>query len=161
MGILGAYAGGSLPYSHYLDKIKATWLPEALIGLMVAYPYYLALSGWWLVIFPVVAFWSYIWFQTGHANALPWGDGNHNPERENTLSPLVKWLSDRFGIEYYSKNYARLFMAVKGFLISLPVGGLGFFLFPLGYEIGHKLKKHWVSEVLSCAGIGINVVMFI
>jgi hypothetical protein len=98
--------------------------------------------------------------QTGHANALPWGDGNHNPDRENTLSPVVKKLADKLGIEYYSKNYARLFMAVKGFLITLPFGGLGLILWPLGYEIGHKVGNHAVSEVVAGAGVGLNLALF-
>ena len=99
--------------------------------------------------------------QTGHANALPWGKGGHNPDRENTLSPVVKEIADLFKIEHFSTNYARLFMSIKGFLITLPVGGTGFLFWPLGYEIGHRLKNHTVSEMAAGAGAGVSIVIFL
>lgn len=154
MAITSGWSGGSL-WGHKLFPF--TWMPEVLFSLPFAFALY-PLVGWWCVL---ASAWSYIWMQTGHANALPWGDGGHNPDRENTLSPLVKWLADRFGVEYYSKNYARLFMGVKGFLITLPVGGvLGFVLWPLGYEIGNRSGKHVVSETLSGGLVGVSVVLF-
>ncbi|MCZ6898071.1 MAG: hypothetical protein O7D95_05110, partial [Betaproteobacteria bacterium] len=65
------------------------------------------------------------------------------------------------GIEHFSKNYARLFMAVKGFLIGLPVGGFTMMiLWPLGYEIGNKAGKHWLSETLAGAGAGLSIILF-
>lgn len=150
MGIMAGWSGGSLKGHSMFGKL--TFLPEVLLSLG-----FLALCQINLYYGLVSVPWAYIFFQTGHANALPWGDGNHNPNRSNTLSPVIKWLSDRLGIDYYSRNYARLFMAVKGFLITLPVGGLGFFFFPLGYEIGHRTGRHVVSEVLSGAGIGLSI----
>ena len=156
MAITSAWAGGSLWPSQHLDKIKAVWLPEVLFAAAFAWAWF-PIIGWWSII---PAAWSYIWMQTGHANALPWGDGGHNPDRENTLSPLVKLISGKLGIKIYSKNYARLFMAIKGFLITLPVGGLGIILWPLGYEIGHNIK-HVFSELLSGAGAGVCICMFI
>ncbi len=154
MAIMSAWAGGSLWPSQHFGRLR--FMPEVLFSLpfaVVLYPF----IGWWCVIAWV---WSYIWMQTGHANALPWGRGNHNPDRVNTLSPVIKWLSDKLGIEYYSTNYARLFMAVKGFLITLPVGGLGIILWPLGYEIGNRLDKHVISELASGAGAGLNIYLF-
>lgn len=97
--------------------------------------------------------------QTGHANALPWGDLSAvNPDRENTLSPLIKFLARRFAITNYTVNYARLFMAVKGFLIGLPVGGIITAIYwPLGYEIGNACNSHRMSEFVAGAGAGVSV----
>lgn len=156
MAILSAWSGGSLWPSQYLNGFW-TNVPEILFALCFGYATY-GVIGWWCII---PAIWSYIFMQTGHANALAWGNGNHNPDRENTLDPLVKWLCGKLGIEIYSRNYCRLFFAVKGFLITLPVGGLGFILWPAGYELGNRLKNHTVSELASGFGAGINVSLFL
>lgn len=157
MALMSVWSGGSLWPSQYL---KGFWtnVPEIFFALGFGYALY-PIIGFYALI-PII--WSYIWMQTGHANALPWGQGGHNPDRENTLSPIIKWISDKVGIEYYSTNYARLFMAVKGFLITLPVGGfLGAILWPLGYEIGNRLKNHAASESLSGAGAGVCIWVFL
>jgi hypothetical protein len=169
MGLWSSWAGGSLWPSQYLDKVKLTWLPEVMFALPFGYCAWLLCQGWFnlelwysvgVSLFAVA--WSYIWMQTGHANALPWGDGGHNPKRSNTLSPLVKLLAMIFGIKFYSRNYARLFMAVKGFLIGLPIGGIPMIIaWPLGYEIGNKVKLHVVSEFLSGAFAGVSVLVFL
>lgn len=174
MAILAAEAGGSLWVAHYLNKKGATgddgrdlggvmpfdltWLPEFFFSLGFVYALW-PLVGWWsLIALP----WCYIWMQTGHANALPWGRGGHDPDRTNTLSPIVKWLCDAFNIKYYGVNFARLFMAVKGFLITLPVGGFsGFIFWPLGYEIGNRIGKHVYAELFSGAGAGISILLFL
>lgn len=154
MAICSGWSGGTLKGHKIFGRAKM--VPELLFALGFMTVYY-PLFGWWGLI---AVFWAFGWMETGHANALPWGAGNHNPDRENTLSPVVKKLSDWLGIEYYSKDYARLFMAVKGLLISLPVGGSGVFFWPLGYEIGHRVKNHLVSEMASGAGIGLSIIIF-
>jgi len=155
MAICAAWAGGSLWPSQYLKGIFAN-VPELLFVLPFAYALY-PLIGWWsLLALP----WAYIWMQTGHANALPWGDGNHNPDRENTLSPLVKWICDKFDIIYYTKQFCWVFMMVKGFLISLPIGGIGFFGWALGYDLGHKTGRHVYSELLSGLFMGASIALF-
>ncbi|MDP7142702.1 MAG: hypothetical protein QGH69_05250 [Alphaproteobacteria bacterium] len=186
MGIMSGYAGGSLPHADKLDKLHLTWLPELLFALPFGLVWWPVLSMLDLqmhinitrgddllmsgivslvyVIISVIVAWSYIWMQTGHANALPWGKGGHDPERTNTLSPIIKWLSDRLRVEYYSTNYARLFMAVKGCLIGLPVGGLTLLIgWPLGYEIGSRAGNHAVAEVAAgCfAGCGVSLALFV
>ncbi len=164
MGIMSGYAGGSLPHADKLDKLHLTWLPELLFALPFGLVWWPVLSGWSLSFAGLSIGWSYIWMQTGHANALPWGKGGHDPDRTNTLSPVVKWLSDRLCVEYYSTNYARLFMAVKGCLIGLPVGGLTLLIgWPLGYEIGSRAGNHAVAEVAAgCfAGCGVSLALFV
>ena len=155
MAVMSGWAGGSL-YGHKLFG-RLDFMPEVLFSLGFVFGLF-PLIGWWALL---AAPWSYVWMQTGHANALPWGDGGHNPDRENTLSPVVKWLSDLFKIEYYSINFARLFMAVKGLLITLPVGGLGFILWPLGYEIGYRLgNKQVIKECAAGAGAALSIILF-
>lgn len=154
MAMTSAWAGGSLWPSQYLPK-WLTWLPEALFTFGLILP--LVPIFHWYAIIPAI--WSYMWLQSGHANALNHGK-NANPDRENTLSPLVKWMAGKAGIELYSPNYSRLFFAVKGLLITAPIGGLGFFLWPLGYELGTRLNSHLLSELSAGAGVGVNILIF-
>ena len=155
MAVLSGWAGGTLVGHKLFGKLK--FMPELLFALFIGYAVFPILGFYALI--PVI--WSYIWKQTGHANALPWGDGGHNPDRTNTLSPAVKWICNKLGIELYSRGFAWVFMGLKGFLISLPVGGLGVVGYPLGYEIGKRLKNHLYSEMLSGFFIGLNVILFL
>jgi len=182
MGVLARMSGGGFGAHRLPDWL--TWLPEAIFALIIGYSVSLSVPlEFFTMIIPadyvhldlvfkcffIMLFsqWSFAWMQTGHANALPWGDGTHNPDRTNTLSPVIKKLSDWLGIEYYSVGYARLFMAVKGFLIGLPLGGIPLaILWPLGYEIGWffrgrvKFDPHAISEFCAGAGVGISIVIF-
>ena len=155
MAILSRQSGGGLGAQHLPSWL--TWLPEMFFALVFGAVWF-PLIGWWAL---VVMAWAYIWMQTGHGNALAWGGKHYNPDHTNTLSPFVKKLADWFGFEYSSTNYARLFMAVKGFLITLPIGCLGVLLWPLGYEIGNRAGDTAISEAVAGAGIGINLVLFI
>ena len=157
-GLLAAWSGGSLWPSQYL---KGFWtnLPEIALACVVGYALYpiiglYALGG---------IIWFYLWFQTGHANALSWGV-NANPKRKNTLTPLVDFIY-RGG---FGRAYSAVFFSVKGFIMTLPIGGLGALYWPLAYDIGTYLeqrkgwgngKAHKVSEVLSGAFLGVNLVL--
>lgn len=182
MALMAVWSGGSLWPSQYF---KGFWtnVPEIFFALGFGLAVYLWAEPLNIeikqsilkdggeilyLLFPLEyiasalsAVWSYIWMQTGHANALPWGKGGHNPGETNTLSPVIKWIADRLNIVHFSTNYARLFMSVKGLLITLPVGGLlGAILWPLGYEIGSRLNNHAISEAASGAGAGICIWVF-
>lgn len=167
--ILAAWSGGSMWPSQYIPK-WLTWLPEALFAAVVGFVYLVMLSGWWMLLAIPATAWTYLWMQTGHANALNHGD-NADPDRENTLTPLVDWLADKFGIEQFSREYSALFFAVKGFLIGLPLGGLPLaILWPLSYDIGVMMEKkgilkhekaHMTSELLSGAGLGLLAALFL
>jgi hypothetical protein len=119
----------------------------------------------------LAAAWSYAWMQTGHGVVLPWGKALQfiDKDRRQLLSPVVDWLADMLKIKKtqadgYSKtlNYCRLFMAVKGFLIGLPVGGILLAnLWPLGYEIGNRMKNAELKEYISCTGAGLSVSVFL
>lgn len=172
MAYLSALSGGSVYPAHVFDhevklgrlRINFTWLPEMLFaipfGIVGAHGF-----GIPVAIIPCII-WSYIWMQTGHGTVLHWGDKPENStgERKQTLTPVVNRIAKTFKIEIGSRNYCRLFMAVKGFLIGLPAGGIPLaILWPLGYEIGYRLRirgnadSHSIAE-LSCglfAGVAI------
>ena len=82
---------------------------------------------------------------------------------------MVDWIADLLGIQKvqpdgYSKtlNYCRLFMAVKGFLIGIPVGGLPLAIsWPIGYDVGDRTGNDALREWFSCAGAGVSIVIFL
>lgn len=172
-----------------LDRYQITWLPELFfafgLGAAPAYLTHGAVMAWlepyaagWLVslcawlaaifVFNRAVAWAYIWMQTGHGAILHWGmEPVRDPDRKQFLTPFVDWLSARLGIVKNSTPYCRLFMAVKGFLIGLPVGGVVLaVLWPLAYEIGARLRgkvrfdPHALAEVLAGAGAGLAIVIF-
>jgi len=153
MALLSAWSGGSLWPSQYLPD-KLTWLPEALFAACIGYALY-PVIGWYCLI--GVA-WSYVFMQSATAPGLHWGDGSYNPNRTSTLKPLVDWLSPWHPS---TVEYCRVYMAVKGFLISLPIGGLGAIGWPLGYELGHRLGSNTYRELLAGLFMGLNVYLFL
>jgi len=157
MAVMAAWSGGSLWPSQYLPK-RITWLPEAFFALGVVYALWPILGPWSLL----AGAWSYAWQQSATGPALQWGrDPVHAMARPRRLSPVINFISDRLGFERGDVNYCRTWMAVKGFLITLPVGGIvGAVLWPLGYEVGHRVGRHVVSELLSGAGAGVAIVLF-
>lgn len=99
--------------------------------------------------------------QSAPGPALQWGrDPERGMARPRTLSPVVNWISDRLGFTGGDVNYCRLWMAVKGFLIGLPVGGIPLaIMWPLSYEIGNRLNSAVVSECLAGAGAGVSILI--
>lgn len=152
MAVLSAWSGGSLWPSRYLPK-KLTWLPEAAFACCFGYALHPIIGPYALI---AIA-WSYIWMQSATAPGLHWGDGSYNPDRTSTLKPLVDWLSPWHPS---TVEYCRVYMAVKGFLIGLPVGGIPLaILWPLGYELGRG--NNTARELLSGFGAGLSIVIFI
>lgn len=170
--VLSRMSGGGFGAEKLHRRLKM--LPEILFALVFAATILSVSTNWFLAVFVFV--WCFLWMETGHGVVLPWGepipDGSFKDEmlngRKQTLTPVVDFLARRLGISterpdgVYSVNYCRLFMAVKGFLIGLPVGGVVLaVLWPLGYEIGKRLKNAELCEILSGAGAGIAIVTFI
>lgn len=183
MMVLSAISGGSFPGSHVFQKeivlfkkwkINFTWVPEAIFCMVIAsaaemawgkyFPEYSSAIA--LVSFVV----SYIGMQTATGPALPWGDDpERSMSRPRTLSPCVNMISDRLGFTRGDINYCRTWMAVKGFLIGLPLGGIPLaVLWPLAYELGHRASPyikgfdpHIIKEMLSglAASIAITIVI--
>ena len=159
MSLMAALSGGSIWPSQHIPK-KLTWLPELFFSLGFVYALYPIIGLYALI----TIIWCYSWFQTGHANALSWGV-NADPNRKNTLTPVVEF----FYRKGFGRGYSAAFFAVKGFLITLPIGGLGVVLWPLAYDIGAWLElrfgfkngfAHAVSELLSGAFIGLYIYVF-
>ena len=153
MSITSRMSGGGLG-AKYLWKC----LPEILFAIpFVCFIYNTTGS---LLLSVLAGLWSFFWMETGHGTVLQWGDNPRDAqgERKQFLTPFVNYLSKKIGLEIGGRGYCRLFMAVKGFLIGLPVGGLLLaILWPLAYEIGHKLKLHYLSELLAGAGAGMAI----
>ena len=144
------------------------WPAQHLKGVWTNLPEILFALGFGYALFPIVGFyaliasvWSYIWMQSGTWIMLPWDKkGVRDPNRSATLRPLSEWITKKLGHDFDSVTHARVYAAIKGLLITLPVGGTGILLWPLAYEIGNRLKRHWISEVLSGAGAGLSIWAF-
>ena len=189
MAIVSRMAGGGLG-AHLLNERGAvgddgrdlggimpwnlTWVPEVLFSIPLGVP--CALITYWLTTNPLLALlslilaagWSYGWMQSAPGPALQWGD---DPEdgmgRPRTLSPVVNWISDSLGFERGDINYCRTWMAVKGFLIGLPVGGVVLaVLWPLAYEGGYRLRgkvsfdPHAFTELAAGTGAALSILIF-
>lgn len=164
MAILARQSGGGLG-AQYLPR-SLTWLPEALFAVPLGYAGAVGMMHMTGSDFPpplafaVASVWSYLWMQTGHGTVLQWGSDPSaaTGTRTQTLTPVINWMAKRLGLTVGEVGYCRLFMAVKGFLIGLPAGGLPLaFLWPLAYEIGVRVRRHEVSELLSGAFAGVLV----
>lgn len=180
MAITARMSGGGLG-AKYLNKkgdqsgvmpFDLTFFPEVMFaaGFAAAVGQFSVWASF------IVLAWCYIWMQTGHGIVLPWGEKlpEHDRNRTQTLSPVVDFLADILGIQKtqadgYSRtlNYCRLFMAVKGFLIGLPVGGFITALgWPLAYEIGARLRpvtrySHNIAELATGIVAGLSIVAFL
>jgi len=168
MAVTGRMSGGGLG-AHLLNKrgtvgpdgkdlggiapFNLTWLPEVLFSLPFGWVLSTIVGPWgWLA-----AVWSYVCMQTSTEPGF-----NINYKENKTLIPYVNAIAKVLGIKPHTLNYMRLWNAVKGFLIGLPVGGVVLAaLWPLGYEIGRRVKRHEVSELLSGAGAGISICIIV
>lgn len=166
MAVTSRQSGGGLG-AKYLPK-NLTFIPEVLFAVPFGVTLSLCLSIYspWVYI-PlgcIAAAWSYVWMQSATAPGLHWGDGNYNSDRTSTLKPFVDFLNRYVKADPSTSQYCWLYMAVKGFLIGLPVGGLPLMvLWPLGYHIGYKLRgyisRDFLTEFLAGAGAGISILV--
>jgi hypothetical protein len=151
----GKDKGGVMP-------VNLSFLPEVAFGLGFGWGLHQVVGGLW---FPLLAAaWSYAWMETGHGAVLQWGNDPAAAQgtRRHALTPVVDFLARCLGYEIGSRAYCRLFMAVKGFLIGLPVGGLPLAaLWPLAYESKSYTKNHALTETLSGAFAAIAILLFI
>ena len=153
MALMAVWSGGSLWPSQYLHK-RLTWLPEAFFGLGVSIPLFYAFGYVWLI----SAIWAYIFMQSHTGVILPWRDlGKRNPDKDFTLKPVMGWLSKVFNLEFDSIQYAATYAALKGFFITLPIGGFGAIYWPLSYEIGYRLGHNRYSELATGFFTGLNI----
>lgn len=164
MAFLARASGGGWPAPWLSEKIKWDGLPELLFGLAFGIALYIVSGSVWCGL--AVWIWSYAWMETGHGDVLQWGRYRNATRETHTLSPLVEFITDRLGFQCADKNYCRVYMAVKGFLIGLPVGGILLaVLWPLAYEINRGREKEnlydGLDEMLSGAFAGISILTFV
>lgn len=152
----------SLPEALFAATLTAATVPLWSFVLATAFDVFLPL--WAVILMTVVFFvWFYAMMQQGHGAVLGWGE--RDPEwtdaqfedaktRTQGLTPVVNWLARRLRIPYSnelgirSKGYSRLFMAVKGFILLLPLGGLpGAFLWSASYEARLWLRHHGYTKI--------------
>lgn len=157
----GSDKGGVMP-------VNLSMVPEILFGAMFGVAVTLAtpvwLSWYWdVLIFLTVTGWSWGWMETGISPALQWGK---RPEEATTverdLTPVINFLAPRLGVRLGSRAWCWLWMAVKGFLIGMPVGGfLLAVLWPASYDLKVYTKSHSLTEVVSGLGAGLSIITFL
>lgn len=184
MAITSRMSGGGLG-APWLAKYNMSWLPEVFFtipfGVVGGYYAELIFNNNWITYgYGMFAFvWSYLWMQTGHAAALPWDviEKQAKMARDNTLTPVVKFLCHLFKVKYtttntkgepaYTEAYSWMFMSLKGFLIGLSCGAFMNALFwPLGYEAGSHLKgktgpvdPHAFAEGFAGFGAALSIII--
>ncbi len=177
LGYLSAEAGASLPWSKTWQDLKS-WgseVPEVLIGLtigLVATFGYCTLLGinplWALLMFPLPSIVTYIGQQSGTWAYLNWTGGpDRDKDRKSMLRPTNDFLAGLLGFKYGDEGYSWVWAATKGFIITLPIGGIGAILFPLGHELGSHAKGRlpgdpnmW-KELTSGWGLGLACVIYL
>lgn len=152
--ITAGWSGGSLKGHKMFGRLD--FMPEVLFSLPFGYALF-PFIGWWAVLASV---WTYLWFQSGTWPILSWGKGIVNFTRTSTLKPVVDWFADKLKISNTTKAYNILYAAIRGFLITLPVGGHGFVTSPIARELGHRTGNHAITEVLEGFGFGASVLIF-
>jgi len=150
MGVLGRLSG-----SGFGKQWGVSWLPEALHSLpyglapsLALYPSLAPEQGWWAIaVFIVCAAISYAGFQSGTWMLLRWrSHDDPNTERDSTLKPIIDWVAGLLQFKLGDEGYAWIASGVRGFITTLPVGGLGAVFFPAGDEIGTHASKVGLKE---------------
>lgn len=166
-----AESGGSLPWSSTWQDKKGWYseVPEAIVALSVGF---IAAWGWdrlldipflytfvGLVIAVLVA---YAGKQSGTWAYLRWqSHKDPNTARTSTLKPFNDFVGKLFGYRLGDEGYSWIWAATKGFIMTLPILGLGIVFHPLGHELGSHAKGRTKSpntwKELAGGGIGIGV----
>lgn len=156
MSVIARMAGGGL-----LAEKMPKPLPEIVFGTCFGIFNFIEYKN--ALIAVLVSAWCYGWMETGHGTVLQWGrdPSQATSGRVQRLTPFVNFIANGLGYEIGSIQYCRLFMAVKGFLIGIPVGGLPLaILWPLSYEIGYRFNKNEIAEYLTGLFSGATILVF-
>lgn len=189
-------SGGGLG-AEQLGRVGLGMVPEILFGMILGtctsliwqtvllHAFDIVLPGWGVALMWFgLSLWFYTTMEKGHGVVLLWGDPaadqtmyDNTVNRVQGLTPLVNFVAKIFGIPYNgadglrSRNYCRLFMAVKGFLLFLPLGGLpGAVLWSGCYEIAWRLRKpviegkwkfeaHGTGEILTGLAATVQIII--
>lgn len=153
----------------YGAKWHVSWLPQLLFAIPIGMSFAYTLSDHvvfyvlMLSLFGSIA-WSFFWTRTGHADTLVLGEQlPDKPLFDNTLTKPTMFISKRFKFGRDSLGFDLIFLTLKGFLVTLPVGGTGLFLFPLVHYIGEHSpwKKDIVRDVLAGVSAALSVILFL
>lgn len=152
MGFWAVQAGRSMPKAWTAWQDKAKWLssvPEIILALSIATA---AVLGWnnvfdltWVLkaaVFAASAAVSYAGIQSATWAYLKWeGYGKPDNPRKSTLRPLNDAIGKVLGYKLGDEGYSWIWAATKGFLITLPLAGIGMVLLPLGKELASHVWK--------------------
>lgn len=178
---LGAESGASFPWSKKWQQgygVDLGKLPELVASILLGF---IAMQGYQNLgltadfhietgIFLAVVAIIYAGIQSATWMFVAWTkDGTPNTARNSDLKPIVDWLAEKCGWKLGDEGYSWVAAAIKGTVITLPMGGLGGLLFALGYEIGSHARgrvdkwfnPHIIAEGMSFVGVGIYVLLFL
>lgn len=161
--VLHAEAGGSFFVANHLPE-WLTWLPELLLALVVGLCSYIGF-GWIGLVGTAV---SYAGIQAATWAYLKWEyNPTPNTKRSATIKPVVDFFAKMLDFKLGDEGYSWIWAAVKGFIITLPVGGTGVITFPLGHEVASHADGRlpgdpntW-RELVSGFAIGLSCLLFI
>lgn len=156
MAFLHYWAGGNI---FPLPK-KFSWIPEAIMGLIIAGAVSLHYGNWW--IFAPVSVFSFFMINLGHGTIYKMtGWQSSDPNRKQTLEYVVRL----FYKDIHTPLYSWLCMGFKGFLIGLPLFPLGLslsILWPVAYYLGNvKLGHNKWAEAISGVFLGICLALMV
>lgn len=167
-----AEAGGSLPWSSKWQTSWTKFIPEFLLAVTTGC---LGASGFWtagsleyVLAALCLSGVSYAGLQSATWAYLPWvSHVPRNPDRQSTLRGFIDKLATVFGSYLGKESYSWIWAAVKGFIITAPVGCTGVILHPLGHEIGYHIGKrlpgdpNMYKELISGATLGSASVLYL
>lgn len=146
LGFWSAESGASFPWSKKWQDLKewGSEIPEVIlsltIGLVATFGYCILLGInplWCLLMFPLPSVVTYAGQQSATWAYLTW-TGHPDPEtaRKSTLRPMNDFIAGLIGYKLGDEGYSWVWASTKGFIITLPIGGIGAITFPLGHELG-------------------------
>jgi hypothetical protein len=177
LGFWSAESGASYPWSKKWQDL-VSWgseVPEAVlsltIGLLGTFGYCLLLGInplWSLLMFPLPTAIVYAGQQSATWAYLRWSShANPDKDRESTLKGLNDFMAGLLGYKLGDEGYSWVWAATKGFIITLPIGGIGAITFPLGHELGSHAKGRlpgdpnmW-KEQASGWGLGLACIIYL
>lgn len=187
LGYWSAESGASLPWSSKWQN-QVDWfseIPEIITAFTISA---IGIYGWYdifnLSLFWVIPMWL-VFFIIAYAGkqSATWGFLNwtgHKKDKNNdgiiddrdgrnsTLRDWNNWVSSLFNWKLGDEGYSWVWAATKGFIITIPVGGItGLIFFPLGHELGSHADGRlfgdpnmW-KELISGAALGLGCVVFL
>jgi len=160
LGVLGRIEGAGISPVSFLPRLLHS-LPYGLaLGLSFTNIY----VSLFLIILGTAVSWA--GFNAGTWYFLKWESHEPNTKRGGTLKSINDFIAGLFGYKLGDEGYSWVSCAVKGFIITLPVGGLGAIMWPIGYEIGSHAKgrvsfdPHAISEFTASFLGGISILIF-